>query len=140
MCFDDPVSIIAPTLEIDLGVYVRLTRNSTVTSLREDDIFPSVSIQRQPPTSGEEDNNNNNGKDGSIAKEGADPVVVTKIKASIDPLHWFGILVPQALRSAQGNFSTAVQEVLPRLVETQLQMSGIEQEVRLIRERQQTSR
>lgn len=32
-----------------------------------------------------------------------------------DPLRWFGILVPPALRSAQSSFTTAVGEFVPQL-------------------------
>ena len=39
----------------------------------------------------------------------------TESKKSTDPLRWFGILVPPALRSAQSTFSTAVDGPVPQL-------------------------
>jgi hypothetical protein len=38
-----------------------------------------------------------------------------KTARSVDPLHWFGILVPPALRAAQSNFITAVEGSVPQL-------------------------
>jgi coiled-coil domain-containing protein 115 len=45
-----------------------------------------------------------------------------------DPLSWFGILVPPALRSAQGSFAQAV-ECLPRLAEVSREMRLLESEI-----------
>jgi hypothetical protein len=33
----------------------------------------------------------------------------------MDPLRWFGILVPPALRSAQSNFVSVVEGAIPQL-------------------------
>jgi coiled-coil domain-containing protein 115 len=49
-----------------------------------------------------------------------------------DPLYWFGILVPPALRSAQSSFVGAV-DVIPKLVSVQEEMRIMEIEIRRAR-------
>ncbi|KAI9833293.1 MAG: hypothetical protein M1819_003688 [Sarea resinae] len=50
-----------------------------------------------------------------------------------DPLRWFGILVPPALRSAQGHFSSAVDTSIPHLASTVYDIALTEQEIRHVR-------
>ncbi|KAH0607421.1 uncharacterized protein H6S33_002455 [Morchella sextelata] len=45
-----------------------------------------------------------------------------------DPLRWFGILVPQALRTTQSEFTTCV-EVIPQLLTTLSKLSSLESRV-----------
>lgn len=45
----------------------------------------------------------------------ADNASVDASKMPGDPLRWFGILVPTALRSAQASFATAVEGSIPQL-------------------------
>ncbi|KAI9857704.1 MAG: hypothetical protein M1813_008125 [Trichoglossum hirsutum] len=49
-------------------------------------------------------------------------------RASNDPLHWFGILVPPALRTAQREFIGAV-DVLPKLAQVISQMDSYERKI-----------
>ncbi|KAL2881398.1 hypothetical protein SGCOL_003348 [Colletotrichum sp. CLE4] len=58
-----------------------------------------------------------------------------KKKKSNDPLRWFGILAPMALRQAQTLSVQAVQDVIPRLVSVDAEMKDIEIEVRRARKR-----
>jgi vacuolar-type H+-ATPase subunit D/Vma8 len=46
-----------------------------------------------------------------------------------DPLRWFGILVPPALRTAQANFVNAVEGPLPQIVNTMSQLRQLEHEI-----------
>ena len=54
---------------------------------------------------------------------------------SIDPLKWFGVLVPPALRASQRSFKSAVVDVVPVLASLSNQMGEIEIEVRRARKR-----
>ena len=46
------------------------------------------------------------------------------------PIKMFGILVPQALRQAQTQAVGLVQDVVPKLVELNLEMGNLEVEIR----------
>jgi len=50
-----------------------------------------------------------------------------------DPIYMFGVLVPQALRQAQGSFVKAVVGSVPRLVELDGEMRELEIEIRRTR-------
>ncbi|KAL9120649.1 MAG: hypothetical protein Q9187_002799 [Circinaria calcarea] len=54
-------------------------------------------------------------------------------KTPSDPLNWFGILVPQALRTAQSHFSAAVMDEVAQLVNIRQEMVEVEAEVRRLR-------
>ncbi|KAI9769391.1 MAG: hypothetical protein M1840_004093 [Geoglossum simile] len=47
-----------------------------------------------------------------------------------DPLHWFGILVPPALRTAQREFTGAVVDIVPQLVEVIAEMDLYERRIK----------
>lgn len=51
-------------------------------------------------------------------------------KAIHNPLHWFGLLAPQPLRTAQTLSIQAVQEAIPRLVSVNAEMEHVEIEIR----------
>lgn len=50
-----------------------------------------------------------------------------------DPLKWFGILVPPALRSSQGSFCAAVNEAIADAMNSAKDMRGTESEIRKLR-------
>ncbi|KAJ6780748.1 hypothetical protein PWT90_04623 [Aphanocladium album] len=52
-----------------------------------------------------------------------------------NPIRWFGVLVPQALRDAQSQSVRAVEELIPRLVSVEAEMARAEIEVRRARKR-----
>lgn len=52
---------------------------------------------------------------------------------SRDPLRWFGILVPPALRSAQTAFVAAVKDPIPKLASVMAEMRDVEEEVERLR-------
>lgn len=60
------------------------------------------------------------------------------INLSADPIRWFGILVPGALRSAQASFVCAVEGPIPRL--STLAADLRKQEVEIARLRKQIRR
>lgn len=55
--------------------------------------------------------------------------------AGNNPLRWFGVLVPQALRDAQSEAVRTVEDILPRLASVQAGMAQVEIEVRRARKR-----
>ena len=50
-----------------------------------------------------------------------------------DPLSWFGVLVPPALRDAQAIFKTAVEELLPEMAEAALKLECLRSEIEYLR-------
>ena len=52
-----------------------------------------------------------------------------------DPLNWFGILVPPALRTSQSNFKDAVADLIPALASISKEISEVEIEIRRARKR-----
>lgn len=52
-----------------------------------------------------------------------------------DPLKWFGILTPMALRQAQTQAMEAVEQVIPRLVSVDAEMADVEIQVRRARKK-----
>ncbi|RDH31378.1 hypothetical protein BDQ94DRAFT_147305 [Aspergillus welwitschiae] len=52
---------------------------------------------------------------------------------SSDPIHWYGILVPPYLRSAQKSFTEAVESRLPQLASVIVEMRIVEKEVNRVR-------
>ncbi|OAA71381.1 hypothetical protein ISF_01932 [Cordyceps fumosorosea ARSEF 2679] len=58
-----------------------------------------------------------------------------KKRAAKNPLRWFGVLVPQALRDAQTEAVRTVEDVVPRLASVQAEMAHVEIEVRRARKR-----
>lgn len=56
-------------------------------------------------------------------------------KSIRDPLHWFGVLIPPALRASQSHFKNATMENIPALVSLEKELSEVEIEVRRTRKR-----
>ncbi|ETI22381.1 hypothetical protein G647_06455 [Cladophialophora carrionii CBS 160.54] len=59
--------------------------------------------------------------------------VETSLLPTKDPLRWYGILVPPALRTCQDHFATAVSSVMPELLNTTFSMGSVEDEIWTIR-------
>ena len=72
-----------------------------------------------------------------MAGESPGPPKGTGIGSNVtqDPLIWFGILVPPALRISQSNFKDAVADVIPALASISKEMREVEIEVRRVRKR-----
>ena len=56
------------------------------------------------------------------------PEVRKKFRSN-DPIHWYGILVPQSLRKAQSTFTAVVDNQVPDLASTALEMRALEQRI-----------
>jgi len=72
-------------------------------------------------------------KSASLADEPSSATTQQNEKNKTDPIHMFGVLVPQALRQAQGSFVKVVAESIPRLVELDGEMKELEIEIRRTR-------
>lgn len=57
----------------------------------------------------------------------------TKVKPNMDPLRWFGILVPPELRSAQASFVLAIDEAVANALNASKRMRELEIEIRKLR-------
>ncbi|KAM3512850.1 hypothetical protein MY11210_003480 [Beauveria gryllotalpidicola] len=75
------------------------------------------------------------GSGGGGEEEGAGKDAAAVAAVRDDPIRWFGVLVPQALRDAQSHARRAVQDVMPRLASVQAEMAHVEIEVRRARKR-----
>lgn len=51
----------------------------------------------------------------------------------VNPLHWYGVLVPPSLRAAQSSFACAVEDQIPRLLTLQAEMENLETQIRRLR-------
>ncbi|KAF4769001.1 hypothetical protein N7455_008446 [Penicillium solitum] len=60
---------------------------------------------------------------------------VSKKFRSADPIHWYGILVPQSLRRAQDSFANAIENQVPDLASTTVEMRALEQQISQLRAR-----
>ena len=49
---------------------------------------------------------------------------------STDPIHWYGILVPQSLRKSQTSFTAVIDNQVPDLASTTLEMRALEERIR----------
>ncbi|MCJ1400096.1 hypothetical protein MMC11_003299 [Xylographa trunciseda] len=56
-------------------------------------------------------------------------------KPSRNPLSWFGILIPLALRTAQASFKSALNEAVPDLINISAEMRDLEAETEELRHR-----
>lgn len=63
------------------------------------------------------------------------PKPVSKKFRSADPIHWYGILVPQSLRRAQDSFANAIDNQVPDLASTTVEMRALEQHISQLRAR-----
>lgn len=87
-------------------------------SSKSEDKCSFAIVSDQPPATVTKEPSTNEAKDGSTDSEKPpeDPKESKKASRAVDPLRWFGILVPPALRSAQSSFAGAVEGSVPRLV------------------------
>lgn len=94
-------------------------------------------ISRDHSISSPEKNEHDPGSDADPGATSLDPganaTTPKNEKHKTDPIHMFGVLVPQALRQAQGSFVKVVAENVPRLVELDAEMRELEIEIRRTR-------
>ncbi|OAA79638.1 hypothetical protein LEL_03124 [Akanthomyces lecanii RCEF 1005] len=102
---------------------------------------PTFAIVQELTAEEEEEDAEGQGKeDDSVAdRKEKEKKKKKKKKSSIavrgNPIRWFGVLVPPALREAQSQSVAAVEDVIPRLVSVQAEMAHVEIEVRRARKK-----
>ena len=77
-------------------------------------------------------NSTSSGPETPETRPKSDSLSTTK---ACNPINWFGILVPPALRSSQNSFSSAVVDIVPALASVSDQMRKTEIEVRRTRKK-----
>jgi len=86
---------------------------------KEDDVSQEVKGQTKDAPEVEEDSTNE--------REKQDP-------ATRDPITWFGILAPSALRQSQSHFTRLVEDQIPDLLSIESKMRRVEGQIWLLRE------
>ncbi|KAF2131974.1 hypothetical protein P153DRAFT_182386 [Dothidotthia symphoricarpi CBS 119687] len=106
---------------------MQVIRKITITAPATDQIAFSTSSTQPSPNGPEKETNS------PTPEESEKPSPEESKKPSpnpaSDPLRWFGILVPQALRSAQASFISAVDRSIPDLATLARELRGLEMEV-----------
>ncbi|KZF19290.1 hypothetical protein L228DRAFT_286137 [Xylona heveae TC161] len=78
--------------------------------------------------------------DGNESREEKEKETESRPKTkSNDPLRWFGILVPPALRAAQGHFARAVDASVPEMVNIIREIESLETEIQSVRKAAKTT-
>ncbi|KAH7405743.1 hypothetical protein DE146DRAFT_779065 [Phaeosphaeria sp. MPI-PUGE-AT-0046c] len=94
-----------------------------------------VVVSDQPPVPNAKGSSSEEPKDKSADSEKPSGSTDESKKASraVDPMRWFGILVPPALRSAQSSFINAVEGSIPSLVTVARDLRNQEIEIGRVR-------
>ncbi|OJD16874.1 hypothetical protein AJ78_02971 [Emergomyces pasteurianus Ep9510] len=123
---------------------------SALSSLNQTISNPSFAIENAllSPSNTEESNydtkdgNGHSDSDTSSSCQSSRPTKPDKVKQSkkpstnqksSNPINWFGILVPPALRSAQQSFCTALEGPIPALASVITEMREVERDVEVLR-------
>lgn len=69
------------------------------------------------------------GSDGEQKAESDDREDIMQLKRK-DPLRWFGMLTPPALKAAQASFTNAVEKSIPRLIHIKRELEAAEEQIR----------
>lgn len=56
-----------------------------------------------------------------------------KPRKPLNPLNWYGVLIPASLRATQSSFTTAVQDQVPQILTVQAEMTRLEMQIRRLR-------
>lgn len=96
----------------------------------------NVDADEQRGEAGEEDEGEREDEQGGNEEKSEEERLETaKADRVVDPIKWFGLLVPPALRSAQGNFKEVVDGTVTKLVNTDRSMERLEIEIRRTKKR-----
>lgn len=91
-------------------------------------------VQQQPgPNDDEEDESEFDNTDKDQSTTASEPKVSPDRPRFSDPIHWYGVLVPPSLRSAQKSFTEGVDQCLPELASVVVQMQVMEREIERLR-------
>jgi hypothetical protein len=100
-----------------------------------DDTFSFSVASDQLSASSTENIKSGDANDKSVDSEKPSTGTEEDKKASrlVDPLRWFGVLVPPALRTAQSEFICAMEDSIPRLASVGRDLRGQEIEIGRLR-------
>ncbi|KAI0011758.1 hypothetical protein F4779DRAFT_571171 [Xylariaceae sp. FL0662B] len=125
---DTPRFAIAPDEEEDLLVLLPPSPSSN--SPTQQASAPDMGSEKAPVGS-----DLDVGREKREEKEEGEGKMNSAQKKRKDPLKWFGLLTPTALRHAQAQSIEAVEQVVPRLVSVNAEMAHVEIEVRRARKK-----
>lgn len=99
-----------------------------------DESSPGEAIQQENATHATDEKAPSTTADASDEKTTSEAAKTTSKKfRSNDPIHWYGILVSPSLRTAQKSFTDAIQNQIPELAGTIVEMRALEERIRRIR-------
>lgn len=70
----------------------------------------------------------------SSTEDGSDKDASSSKTKPLDPLRWYGILIPAHLRQCQSRFTASVTSTIPDLISTMSSMTALEQDIRSLRQ------
>lgn len=116
---------------IRLSVVTRGAGQERGTGERKEDSDARVQLLSPPSTPAADEQEDEDTGD-PVAQE--EPTLGDEETARIqDPIRMFGILVPRALRSAQGSFTAAVTDPIPSIINVNREMRTLENEIGRLR-------
>ncbi|KAL8688691.1 MAG: hypothetical protein Q9218_005463 [Villophora microphyllina] len=104
-----------------------MTEHTPIATVGQESQKDTISISVLQPTRKSTDTQDEKSPKSDTEKEAEAPV--------IDPLRWFGILVPPTLRTSQSSFKHAVTEIVPSLANISNEMKELEIEIRRTRKK-----
>ncbi|KAL1630568.1 hypothetical protein SLS54_000439 [Diplodia seriata] len=126
----------APTGKNSEGMDRRATDDVAVSVAQlglDDEVKKKSGPREAQPGSKASESHTNDAKSDGNKKENSDEVQAKEAASRKppvdDPIRWFGILVPPALRNAQGRFIQAVEGPVPELVDLAAEMRELEIEI-----------
>ncbi|KUI64573.1 hypothetical protein VM1G_01065 [Cytospora mali] len=125
---------VIPSLESDVAVFRVVACDELSSSSSSSDTTentPSNPVSDSPAAAKVEES----GEAGSASEDKVEKEGGAKKQRSKDPLRWFGVLTPLALRQTQGCAIEVVEQVIPKLVSVSAAMQDVEIQVRRARKR-----
>ncbi|KUI60741.1 hypothetical protein VP1G_07948 [Cytospora mali] len=127
---------VIPSLESDVAVFRvvtcdELSSSSSSSSSDTTGNTPSNPVSDLPAAAKAEKSD----EAGSVSEDKVEKGEGSKKQRSKDPLRWFGVLTPLALRQTQGCAIEVVEQVIPKLVSVSAAMQDVEIQVRRARKK-----
>lgn len=101
----------------DSGSGSQEPRDSNIEDASQPKAFTSAIDENETPV-----------QDSDSAKTSQKEITPPKFQSD-NPIHWYGILVPSSLRTAQNAFTNGVQGYVPKLAAVTLEMRALEQQI-----------
>lgn len=88
-----------------------------------------IDVEEQKEDDKKEEKEKREGKEGGNGENKEEDLKDAKKPDPRDPIRWFGILVPPALRIAQSEFVSSVETIIPQLLTTLSTLSSLELQI-----------